>query len=212
MISSQTFVWSSSRVPPSLHGGLQHSAQHFFHYLHFIFPLPCLPQPPIHCVSGWNARCQGLHRLLMVSWWRSGQNTAAYFYIHLSHQLRSPSRLFPRNFYVKCLILNLACFWYNHFKCLYGPRLCMRPSSSAVWPWRCLHHLRHSVTASPCCDVMWCDERGKRWQLFLHRANCCNHSCCSQPVIALHQVEELKLSISLRFLPFHTLYNHLKSP
>ena len=155
MISSQTFVWSYSRVPPSLHGGLQHSAQHFFHYLHFIFPLPCLPQPPIHCVSGWNARCQGLHRLLMVSWWRSGQNTAAYFYIHLSHQLRSPSRLFPRNFYVKCLILNLACFWYDHFKCQYGPRLCMRPSSSGVWPWRCLHHLRHSVTASPCCDVMW---------------------------------------------------------
>jgi len=38
VISSQTFVWSSSRVPPSTRGGLQHSAQHFFHYLHFIFP------------------------------------------------------------------------------------------------------------------------------------------------------------------------------
>ena len=180
MISLQTFVWSSSRVPPSLHGGLQHSAQHFLHYLHFIFPLPCLPQPPIHCVSGWNARCQGLHRLLMVSWWRSGQNTAAYFYIHLSHQLRSPSRLFPRNFYVKCLILNLACFWYNHFKCLYGPRLCMRPSSSGVWPWRCLHHphLRHSVTASRRHGVMWRDE--------MSAGNSDNFFCIVQIVATIH--------------------------
>ena len=177
MISSQTFVWSSSRVPPSLHGGLQHSAQHFLHYLHFIFPPPCLPQPPIHCVSGWNARCQGLHRLLMVSWWRSGQNTAAYFYIHLSHQLRSPSRLFPRNFYVKCLILNLACFWYDHLKCQYGPRSCPGPSSSGVWPWWCLHHLRHSVTASR-RHVTWRDE--------MSAGNSDNFFCIVQIVATIH--------------------------
>ena len=137
-------------MPPSPRGGLQHSAQHFFHYLHFIFPPPCLAPAshPLHVgvectVSGVAPTTDGL----MTVW---PKHSRILLYSFVASIVRSYSFISPQ-FLRKVSHLTFGLFLLRSFQVAVSAAALQGSSSSAGVTVVVSHHrhLRHRVTASP---------------------------------------------------------------
>ena len=136
-------------MPSSPRGGLQHSAQHFFHYLHFIFPPPCLAPAShplrvgVECtVSGGALTTDGRMKV-------RPKHSRILLYSFVASIVRSYSFISPQ-FLRKVSHLTFGLFLLRSFQVAVSAAALQGSSSSAGVTVVVSHHrhLRHSVTAS----------------------------------------------------------------